>query len=64
MSNAKETVKVDGGEVTFDWGTGAMTAKWDNGYTEKWGRRGCDIETKALSFLMFTEQYERARQYQ
>ena len=59
MSNSKETVKVDGGEVTFDWSDGTMTAEWDNGYKETWSRKGYGMEEKANSFFMFTEQYER-----
>ena len=59
MSNQVETVDVEGGTVSFDWTTGTMTAKWDNGYSETWSRSGYDIDAKAASFFLFTNQFER-----
>ena len=59
MNNQMETVKVEGGKVTFDWATGTMTATWDNGGTETWTRRGHSVAACAESYLRFTDQLDR-----
>ncbi len=59
MNNSVETCQTNEGLISFDHSTGIMTAEWDNGYKETWGRRGYDISTKFESFLFFTEQWDR-----
>lgn len=56
------TDEAQGGWVSFDWANGTMFAEWDDGQTETWGRRGYAIETKAKSFFLFTEQWDRFNQ--
>ena len=60
-SNSIETVKVDGGKVSFDWSSGEMIAEWDNGYKETWKRNSYSVDQKAEAFFMFTDQFERIK---
>lgn len=50
MSNSLETVKVPTGQISFDHSTCLMTATWNNGYTETWGKNGYSYETNVASF--------------
>ena len=53
MSNSVETVKIEGGVVSFDHATATMSAVWDNGYTETWPPRGHSYETLYEAFKFF-----------
>lgn len=57
-NNQIETVLLDEGEVKFDHASGVMTARWNNGYTEKWSNH-YGLKAHRNAFYLFTNQLER-----
>jgi urocanate hydratase len=56
MNNQIETVKLAEGVVTFDYATGIMRAKWNNGYNETWSHKGYPLQSAINGFYRFIEQ--------